>query len=313
MKTILTVLGILGVAGQYCRAQLKVDTAYIKQYDDKRTFNVFLGRRSLELNGAGKIIKPNSPLNIGLGYSVKNTVINLEAVITGIRLASKEKYGKSSVFDLQMHNYGRRLLIDLFYQRYHGFYYQNMSTREITHYPDLGIRRMGGEATYLFNNKQLSLKAAFQEKQRQVKSAGSFVLGGGAYYTRLNNIAETGLAQKDNLDNFQVGVGAGYAYSWVINKHWLLSGMATLGVNAINEWNEFKHLRLKAYPRAFARGAAGYSRSDWGLYFSFLVHNDVVYNQLHERLTLTTINNQLSYIRHFNYFFRKKKEQEVID
>ncbi|BAV04090.1 hypothetical protein FLA_0069 [Filimonas lacunae] len=292
----------------YCGfTQQRVDTNYIKQYEQRQTITVFTGRRAIQIKHDGRIIEPNSPLNLGLGYSLQHPKINFEASLVGIRLSNRHKYGKTSVLDFEAHKYGRRLVIDAFFQRYHGFYHNDLPTKIITQYPNLSIQRIGGEATYLFNHKRFSAKAAFQQKEIQLTSAGSFVLGGGIYHTRLNNINEIGITGRNNFVTMQVGLGAGYAYSWVIKKRWQLSGIATMGLNAGNDWREFKQLHLKLYPRVFARTSLGYIQPAWGLYFSTIIHNDKYYQQQHTKMDLTTLNFQLAYIRHFNSLFKKKK------
>lgn len=296
----------------YAAGQQPVDTSFIKKYEQRRTITAFFARKSINLKNQGYTLQPNSPLNLGLGYSVQNTKVNFEASLIGIRLASKDKYGKTHVIDLEAHNYGRHMVIDVFFQRYRGFYHEDKNTKVIRLSPDLYVQRIGGEATYLFNSKQLSARAAFQQKEKQIKSAGSFVLGGGLYYTHLNNSRDTAAAAHlKQFSNYQLGAGAGYAYAWVINRRFQLSGIATMGANAGNNWQAIKKGDIKFYPRVFARFSMGYLQPAWGLYFSTIIHNDRFYPETNDRLDLSTVNFQLAYIRHFTSFLKRSNNKSA--
>lgn len=291
---------------QYGFSQSFTDSNYIQPYEQKRTVTAFVARRSLELKYLDRNIKPNSPLNLGIGYYQKNTIINFEVSFLGVKLASNEKYGKTSVIDLQAHNYGKHLVLDVYYQRYKGFYEADEGQAPKAIFPNLTVQRIGAEVTYLFNSSKFSSKAAFQQKEKQLRSAGSVVLGGGLYHTQLSDTRELTQLPDNKVANVQLGLGAGYAYTWVINPYWLLSGIATTGIGACNAWSEFKSARLKVFPRAYARGAIGYNRDNWGMYFSMIIQNDKVYPANNEPLQLTGLNFQLAYVRHFNKLFGSK-------
>lgn len=50
-------------------------------------------------------------------------------------------------------------IVDLFYQNFKGYYQQQ--GQEITRYPELSVRQIGAEGSYLFNGNKFSAKAAF--------------------------------------------------------------------------------------------------------------------------------------------------------
>ncbi|ALM48156.1 hypothetical protein AMR72_04145 [Flavobacterium psychrophilum] len=280
--------------------QTKIDTTFIGSYDQKMMVKAFLTRNSIEIGHNNKDYSPNNPTRLGLGFSIKNTVVDFSYSF-GLLPAGKE-YGKTKSFDFQIHNYGRKFLFDVFYQNYKGFYSDN---KVITTYPETSVQLIGGEITYVFNNRQFSAKAAFDQTQKQLQSAGSWLIGGGAYYFKLGLQELTG---DTSIDNFQLGVNGGYGYSWVINEHWLLSGMATVGVNAGNEWESFKYMKLKLYPTAFARGAAGYRKDDWGVGLSFIINNKQVY-YMQDDFSLASINMQITYVKHLDNIFKWGKRK----
>ncbi|MFD2603732.1 DUF4421 family protein [Flavobacterium suzhouense] len=294
----ITALLITFIVCQNALAQSAVDTAYIAQYPQKMMVKAFVSQSGIEIEHNKKGYSPNNPTRLGVGFSLKNTVINLSSSF-GVFPVEKD-LGKTRSVDFQIHNYGRKFLVDLFYQKYKGFYNDD-DNDNVTLYPDTSAQLIGGELTYVFNHDRFSTKAALEQTEKQLKSAGSFLIGGGAYHYKLRLEDALG-ATKNSVNNFQLGVNAGYGYSWVIDKHWLLSGMATVGVNAGNEVNVLEDGKIKLYPTAFARGGAGYHKDSWGIGMSFIVNNKLVY-YTSDSFSLTSVNLQITYVKHFDKFF----------
>ena len=87
------------------------------------------------------------------------------------------------------------------------------------------------DGCYIFNSKKFSYAAAYNQKTYQVRSAGSPIAGLMAYYAdfKYNNPRNADLIYfMDNigrLRQYQVSVGAGYAYNFVPFKGMLISAM----------------------------------------------------------------------------------------
>jgi hypothetical protein len=297
----LCVLMIAILITQNSFGQSAVDTAYIGQYPQKMMVKAFISRSSIEIGHNDKDYSPNNPTRVGVGFSLKNTVVNLSSSF-GIFPVEKD-HGETKSTDFQIHNYGRKFLIDLFYQNYRGFYNDEDN---IALYPETSAQLIGGELTYVFNHNRFSTKAALEQTEKQLQSAGSYLLGGGAYHYKLRFEDAFG-ANKSRVNNFQLGVNAGYGYSWVINEHWLLSGMATVGINAGNEVDALEDGKITLYPTAFARGGCNYRKNDWGIGMSFLVNNKLIY-YTQDDFSLTSVNLQITYVKHFDRIFKKKKD-----
>lgn len=295
----ITTLLIIFTVCQNTFGQSTIDTAYIGQYPQKMMIKAFISRSGIEIEHNEKDYSPNNPLRLGVGFSIRNTVVNLSSSF-GV-FPVENDLGKTRSVDFQIHNYGRKFLVDLFYQKYKGFYNDNSG---VTLYPDTSAQLIGGELTYVFNHDRFSTKAALEQTEKQLQSAGSFLLGGGAYHYKLR-LEDAFGATKNSVNNFQLGVNAGYGYSWVISEHWLLSGMATVGLNAGNEVDVLEDGKIKLYPTAFARGGAGYHRNDWGVGMSFIVNNKLVY-YTSDSFSLTSVNLQITYVKHFDRVFGKK-------
>ena len=87
------------------------------------------------------------------------------------------------------------------------------------------------DGCYIFNNKKFSYAAAYTQKTYQVRSAGSPIAGLMAYYAdfKYNNARNADLIYEmdgiGRLRQYQMSVGAGYAYNFVPFKGMLISGM----------------------------------------------------------------------------------------
>lgn len=293
------ILFIIFLVCQNTFGQSAVDTSYIAQYPQKMMVKAFISRSGIEIGHNEKDYSPNNPVRLGLGFSIRNTVVNLSSSF-GI-FPVENDLGKTRSVDFQIHNYGRKFVVDLFYQKYKGFY---NDAGDVTLYPDTSAQLIGGELTYVFNHGRFSTKAALEQTEKQLQSAGSFLIGGGAYHYKLR-LEDAFGASKNNINNFQLGANAGYGYSWVINKYWLLSGMATVGINAGNEVDVLEDGKIKLYPTAFARGGAGYHKDDWGIGMSFIVNNKLVY-YTSDSFSLTSVNLQIIYVKHFDRVFGRR-------
>ena len=87
------------------------------------------------------------------------------------------------------------------------------------------------DGCYIFNSKKFSYAAAYTQKTYQVRSAGSPIAGLMGYYAdfKYNDARNAELIYEmdgiGRLRQYQIGVGAGYAYNFVPFKGMLISGM----------------------------------------------------------------------------------------
>ena len=269
-RTYLLLLLSLAVAA-LCRAQ---DTSYTESFPYKLGIRAYTGQKLLFLgydddNGTERDYMPNSPVNFGFGLSIYNTIIGFDLGY-GFRFLDEEEYGKTKSFDFQLHHYSRRFAVDLYIQRYTGFYEE--ARKEITLHPGMRVRRYSVHGHYVFNHKRFSYKAAFTQTERQTRSAGSWLLG--AEYSRTKINAEEALTNEGykTSDNYQIGINGGYAYTWALGKYWNLGIAATVGLALGNEAFEEsgKSGSVMAYPVVSPRMAAVYDRSRWALALTYV-------------------------------------------
>lgn len=269
-----------------------VDTTYVENYKEKITIIGFLSRNHISV---AEDIKPNSPINFGIGFAFKNTLFKFSYKFPVVKM-NEDKYGKTDITDIQIHNFGRHFLFDVFYQRYKGFYSENNETKIL---PNMSVQKIGFGGNYLFNGDKFSAKAAFTHDEKQLQSVGGYVLGGGVYYYKIGLESP----EQPSFNNLLLELNAGYSYSLVLNNNWLIAGIATAGITLGNETEKLKNGKLKIYPTIFARGAIGYHHSFWGIYFSFLLHNNSLQYSNNNKLNLTAIDMQISNVIRFNSFF----------
>ena len=116
---------------------------------------------------------------------------------------------------------------------------------------DLGspirVNSVIADAYYMFNGKQFSYSAAYDQSAFQLRSAGSFIVGATYYHSSVNYasddnadfilfMGDTGKAQQ-----WQASLGIGYAYNYVPSRNWLISIMAMPTVSFVNKMKGYKY------------------------------------------------------------------------
>jgi hypothetical protein len=256
-------------------------------------------------SGLDKTFTSNTPLKLGFGISLNNTIFDFGY---GFNFRREKEKGKTKSFDFQMHNYGRRFVFDLFIQRYQGFY--NDESKNIEIYPDLKVQNYGVSVLYILNNNKYSYKAVFNHNEKQLKSAGSILLGIGAYLIKVKSDSSFIHKGKNNLSDFQLSISAGYAYTWVLGKYWDVSASSTLGIGiSFPRTDSGQKQKIEVAPTIFPRIAAGYNRNDWSMGFSLI--GNVIFPTMSkkEKAGLLSGYTMLTYTRRFKTipFFDRKR------
>ena len=120
--------------------------------------------------------------------------------------------------------------------------------------PEITSLKIGGTTGYIFNDK-FSFRAIGFQNEWQKKSAGSFIPRFTFYYTKLNLHDDT---PSSSTNSFDIAVGPGYYYNWVIKRHFIFSLGATLGVG-INITSSNFTSRTTALTQVLFRNAIGYN------------------------------------------------------
>ncbi|MFA6924336.1 MAG: DUF4421 family protein [Bacteroidales bacterium] len=204
---------------------------------------------SLDISDKNKIGKkisysPNIVESIGAGFACN--LLGLSVSIKLLRNEKKDlKYGKTDYNNFQVYLYGRRIGLEASYQYYKGFYLFNAPSFDVnwnynSKYPTIStmeINNLTINCFYIFSRK-FSIKASFNQTERQLKSAGSFLFMASLNRIFVNSdsslIPKTEKQNYSEFDAFRRGefynyeVSPGYAYS-IILKRFYFTPMLFIG------------------------------------------------------------------------------------
>lgn len=251
LKSLLVVVcSSLNAIAQQVPAGSKIDTNYIADYHNELISRVFGSRKytTYEIDDKGYDEKlkyrPNSPFNVGFGFNYKSIGLNLGFNLPIIN--ETEKYGKTRFIDLQTHVYGRKLIVDVYLQRYKGFYMPNTSMLANSNFempylrPDMRVLYTGLEFQYLVNWRKFTFRGAFLQNEVQRKSAGSPILG--AYLGYVNVVGDSSLVPNSinysayfndyrffNSSIRSANLNLGYGYTLVLPYEFFLTVAASAG------------------------------------------------------------------------------------
>ena len=234
--------------------QTQNDSMYITDLTQQLTVRLYGSEKftsyRLRDRQAGEQVfyRPNSPFNLGFGFNYKFIGLNIGINFPFINVYNL--YGRTRFLDLQSHLYLRKIVVDFYGQYYKGYYLVNTSALRdnypgmVYRRPDIGTLNAGLSVQYIFNDRRFSFRAAYLQNEYQKKSAGSVMAGGDIHtvFIRGDSAVVPGSVRYDSFFNgsrfdrsniYCATVNGGYAYTFVVKKHYFLtlSGDAGLGVN----------------------------------------------------------------------------------
>ena len=194
--------------------------------------------------------KSNKPFSVGFGMYLFELGVEF-AFAVPLNEQSKAIYGESHTRDYQLNTFGKRWGAEAYYQKYKGFYIDDLkgnipANTPYPQRPDIETRNVGVMGNYILNSKKFSFKSVYNFGERQLKSAGTFVV-----FAALNGFRATGdssLLGSDFEDRFgddafireikinTLAVAPGYAYN-LIYKGFFLHG--TLAFGPAHNWISF--------------------------------------------------------------------------
>jgi hypothetical protein len=225
-----------------------VRDSYIKRFPEHFFIYPVIKQRTLsfELQTSNRnellTFKPNNSFNLGIGAYLFEIGAELSFAIP-LNQQRKDIYGESTSRDVQLNLLSKKWGLDLFYQKYSGFYIadKNNEPDAGTPYPqrpDINSRNFGITGHYLFNHNKFSFRSVYNFSERQLYSKGSFLV-----YTSISSFRFT--ADRSILTSEQellfgedvsfkylryttFGIAPGYTYS-LIYKNFFLNGALALG------------------------------------------------------------------------------------
>jgi len=231
-----------------------IRSQYIQSFPDHFFIWPVLKQRKLDFElenlpsrNSSRSFRSNKPYSFGVGMYLFELGFEL-AFAVPLDEKSKALYGESHARDIQLNIYGKKWGIDAYHQKYEGFYIVDPNVDVPANVPlpqrnDIETTNNGVTVSYIFNNKKFSFRSAYNFAERQLQSAGSFLLiaslssfkayADSAIIGReyINQYGDGALIQK--IKTTALGVAPGYTYS-LIHKGFFLNG--TLAIGPSNNW-----------------------------------------------------------------------------
>ena len=228
------------------------DTTYIKSYFKYINVENSVGRNGLNVL-VGEIgnnrIRYNINQKAQLGYKINWRFVSFSFGVNIPFLSNDdERFGKSSGFNFNFATQiKRKILLDIYFLSQKSLYVKNAnsliddfdSSGKYPIFDDMRVNYLGIDGSYLFNNKKFTFKAPLNSNERQLKSSGSFTVGGYFFFSQIQNeggllndtleIQFRELRNTKDISSINMGISAGYGYNYVIKKHGLISTTGHVG------------------------------------------------------------------------------------
>lgn len=240
---------------------------YIKELEADLSLRLFLENKTVDLEHQvndeteGDYFT-NTPTGLGFGFNRKWYGLS---VAIGLPNTAEKRQGKTRGFDLRYNLMTRKVVVDAFFYRYRGFY-KEAKMKNITIYPDMRNWGLGFSGYYLFNGDKYSINALMAQNERQLKSAGSFMLGLNFFANRITADSTSTLSEYSRIVSYQVGPNVGYAHTFVISKKFFIGMFLAIGINITDK--KGKKYKTSIAPAVFPKIAFGYNSDKWALSIS---------------------------------------------
>lgn len=196
------------------------------------------------VSGSQKLVyKPDVSYHLGAGVFIFG--VGAQFVLALPVSDNRERlYGHSNAFDLQANILGEYWGIDAFTQNYNGYYWEDknkpLSTTAVhPQRKDIGTWNNGINGIYFFNKRKYSMRSTYNYYERQLKSAGSFIISANinAFSLRADSAIygapyESLLGPGANfqrLDYLTISAAPGYAHTFVIHQKFFIGGAVAYG------------------------------------------------------------------------------------
>ena len=268
------------------------DTTYYRSFKGTIIGRVYLSRNYFQYKlepPDGSLSRmsyhANTPLSLGVGLTYKSLSFSFSKGLNFLQ--SKSTKGDTRSTDLQLHLYKRKWTVDAIGEFYRGYYLSpgGLAAPDGKAYyirPDMTVKLVGTSVYRVLNDKKFCYSAGLSQNAWQQRSAGSFLLGGEAFYLAIRADSAFAPRQVDsNYNNrnihklhlFEIGPGIGYAYTLVIKKHYFLLGSFNTNINlrvSREVGNSTGVGNLGFSPNYMLRFCGGYNTSRWGISLMWL-------------------------------------------
>ena len=297
-------LSLLCLAPAAAIAAKQPDSNFVRAFPGRVTVRTYLGEKfstySLLDRATDRRLTfhPNAILGLGVGVTILGIGLNFSARLP-LHDAKIDRYGKTSRYDIQVHRYSRKLMLDAYFQRYRGFHLADKSEvttitgpEEYPYFPNLEGRSIGLSALHVFNGERYSLRALVNQQEWQIKSSGSALLGGSIFTHRFaeedssiipRNYRYTdfmGGNRPTNINHYGITINGGYGYTLILDKegHFFLAGAGDIGVggaqSSVRDTLDTRLTKIGICVTANARIGGGYNSEKWFAGIYGIYHTD---------------------------------------
>jgi len=245
---------ILLVFCELCSAQSNPE--YVQDFPDKftvrlglqSTFNSFAFTDTAD-NSVLEII-PNDKTYLGASFLFRSVEIDL-GFAPDFFSENQDNEG-SRLLSLNFRMFLGKWMQTLDFYSQKGFFLTDGNNR--IPLAEMTSLKIGGTTGYIFNDK-FSFRAIGFQNEWQKKSAGSFIPRFTFYYTKLDLHDES---PESSTNTYDLAIGPGYYYNWVLKKHFIFSLGATLGVGINITRSDFT-TKSTTLTQIIFRNAIGYN------------------------------------------------------
>ena len=271
--------------GPVSQDKAAADNSYYIVYPDKLILRMYLSSKfaPFTISSSNKQdlnYKTNSKLGLGAGFTYKALTLNLAYGFNFLNPNNGK--GNTKGLDLQVHLYPKKWAIEVIGAFLQGYYldpkdYNGLSLTDYYKRPDFHRNIVGISIYRVANSGRFSYRASFNQKDWQIKSAGSLLYGAETHYGVVRadsalvpswagtNYLQAGI---DKIIFFNIGPAIGYAYTLVLSHHFFItaSAIASANLNISAEYNNGgQSTRVKVLPGGNYKGAFGYNSSSWSV------------------------------------------------
>lgn len=285
--------GFLAGEGQNSNVETFEDYFLVRVGLTNRSLNFNLSPRQ---NGFTQYFKrlwyrPGVQNTLGVGVRFKGLGLSYSFKLAQHPLM-RARTGESKYFDLRINSFSHKYGYDVYYQDYKSYFISNLDISSINGFvnsafsvfsgdtllrrDDMHLQNLSANFFYIFNDERFSFRSAFVLDERQLESAGSFLLTGSFGWTsasadssfipRYDTLGFRPEAYYRTMDFYTLAFTPGYAFNWVHPKgYYLTCGVSSMvgllyyqGVaetTQINNWSYFI--------KGIGRASVGYHGKRW--------------------------------------------------
>ena len=225
------------------------------------------------------VFQPNTNIKVGIAAFYKWFGVGL-SINNPFYQFQESTYGKTRSIDLRINAFGRAVAAEFFIQEFKGFYIKipNPPNRDYYILPDMNLVSIGAYAYWIYNSRKFSFRAAFVQNERQVRSAGSFMIRPGISYYSISS--DTGIIPGEIINIYHIkhdeiitrgqfysiSLAPGYSYTLIFLKNAYINAAVFPGVSWVTYSYDGKYDSYSRADFVFQLGlrvAAGYNTKKW--------------------------------------------------